>query len=231
MNDAREAMLNRLRDAAPSQARQTVPLPPFARAADGDATLIDRFAAALERIGVTWEVTDTAVSARLYLVTSLQANAITRVLTWDAAQLPAPGLLDTMNVLGIETISPDLRAAPPRMRPQDPDSRGDLLRSVATIEVGIVAAEAGFADTGALVVRGGKQRPLLAAYIPRRVVVLLPASNIFPALSHWLANEAADTGEVVTFLTGPSQSLDLELISAAGIHGPRQVHVVIIGGI
>ena len=109
MNDAREAMLNRLRDAAPSQARQTVP-PPFAQAADGDATLIDRFAAALERIGVTWGDRHRSerpiVSGYCCKPTPSPAQ-----LTWDAAQLPAPGLLDTMNVPGIETISPDLRRA------------------------------------------------------------------------------------------------------------------------
>lgn len=231
MNVARDAILSRLTHVPqqPRRAEQRVALPALTRAADADATPIARFRAALERTGVTWELADSPVSARLYLATALQADAITRVLTWDAAQLPVPGLLDTMSVLGIETTVPDLRAAQPRLRPQDPDSRGDLLRSVVAAEVGIVAAEAGFADTGALALWGGKGRPLLAACLPRRIVVLLPASKIFLSLSHWLTGGVNMNTAILTFLTGPSQSLDLELIRAVGIHGPRQVHVVLVG--
>ncbi len=231
MTTARNAILSRLTHVPQqsSRARQHVSLPVLTREADAATTPIEQFGAALERIGVTWEVADNPVSARLYLATALQADAITRVLTWDPAHLPAPGLLDTMNVLGIETTIPDLRAAPPRLRPQDPDSRGDLLRALAAVEVGIVAADAGFEDTGAIALRGGEGRPLLAVCLPRRVVVLLPASKVFPSLSHWPASETAQAGAVTTFLAGPSQSLDLELIRAAGIHGPRLVHVVLVG--
>lgn len=231
MTAPRDAIFDRLAH-VPPRPRQQVwrrSNPALVRTADAHATLLDRFTDALERVGTTWELADSPVSARLYLATALQADAVTGVLTWDVAQLPVPGLLDTMNVLGIETTIPDLRAAPPRLRAQDPDSRGDLLRALAAVEVGVVAADGGFADTGALALRGGKGRPLLAACLPRRVVVLLPVSGVFPALSYWSASDAAQTSAVVTFLTGPSQSLDLELIRAAGIHGPRLVHVVLVG--
>ena len=231
MTAARDAILSRLTHVPQQHAsgRAQRCNAGLTRAADADTTPIDRFASGWSGSDVTWELADSPVSARLYLATALQADAITGVLTWDAAQLPVPGLLDTMNVLAIETSIPDLRAAPPRLRPQDPDSRGDLLRSVVATEVGIVAAEAGFADTGALALWGGKGRPLLAACLPRRVVVLLPASNIFLSLSHWLTGGVNTNSAILTFLTGPSQSLDLELIRAVGIHGPRQVHVVLVG--
>jgi L-lactate utilization protein LutC len=29
-------------------------------------------------------------------------------------------------------------------------------------------------------------------------------------------------------LTGPSQSLDLDLLPAIGIHGPRRIHVILV---
>lgn len=233
MNNARDAILAQLAQANPQPPQSTpqTPLPGLARLADTDATPTDRLTAALERIGATWELTDSPVSARLLLATALQADNVTRVLTWDEAHLPSPGLLDTLNVLGIETMIPDLRAAPLRLRPQDLDSRGDLLQVAAGVEVGVVAAEVGFADTGALAVRGGAGRPLLSAFLPRRVVVLLPVSQIFPSVSRWLARKNPLRNDaVLTFLSGPSQSLDLELIRAAGIHGPRLVHVVLIGG-
>lgn len=191
---------------------------------------MNQFTAALERIGVTWELADSPVSARLHLVTALQANDVTGVLTWDAAHLPSPGLLNTLNVLDIATIIPDLLAAPPRLRPQDPDNRSDLLRTVGAMEVGVVAAAAGFADTGALALLGGPGRPLLSACLPRRNIVLLRVSQIFASVANWLAHSRRPYNDaVLTLLTGPSQSFDLELIRAVGIHGPRLVHVVLVG--
>ena len=231
MNDARDAILSRLRQAQPAP-RPAPPstLPGLTGAVDADASLTDRFTAALERVGVTWELADSPVSARLHLVTALQADNVKRVLTWDGAHLPSPGLLDTLNILDIETLIPDLRAAPPRRRTQDPDRRGDLLRALGAVDVGVVAAAAGFADTGTLAVAGGAGRPLLSAFLPRRVVVLLSLGRIFPSVARWLAGDnPVRRNAMLTFMTGPSQSLDLELIRAAGIHGPRLVHVVLVG--
>ncbi|MEZ4768496.1 MAG: LUD domain-containing protein [Caldilineales bacterium] len=229
MTDARDAILGRLRQIG-SQPPLPGLLPGLARLADGDAPLIDRFTAALERVGGTWELADSPVSARLHLVTALQAGNVTRVLTWQAQHLPSPGTLDTLNLLGIETLIPDLRAAAPRLRPQDVDSRGDLLQAAGAVEVGVVAASAGFADTGTLAVCGGAGRPLLSAFLPRRVIVLLPVGRLYPSAARWLARSGQPCDDaVVTFLSGPSQSLDLELIRAAGIHGPRYVHVVLVG--
>lgn len=232
MIDPRETILSRLMQAqsAPRPESRPARLPGTAHAADTDAVPINRFTAALERIGVTWELADSPVSARLVLGTALQADNITSVLTWDAAHLPAPGLLNTLNVLDIATVIPDLRAAPPRLRPQDPDNRGDLLRTIGAIEVGLVAAAAGFADTGALALSAGAGRPLLSACLPRRAIVLLPVRQIFASVAHWLAHARRPRNDaILTFMTGPSQSLDLELIRAAGIHGPRLVHVVLVG--
>lgn len=232
MNDAREAILGRLTQAAPQPARPGphAMLPGLARLADADATSLDRFSDALERVGVTWELADSPVSARLQLVIALQAGDVKRVLTWNGAHLPSPGLLDTLNILDIETLIPDLQAVPPRLRPLDPDHRGDLLRTLGAVDVGIVGAAAGFADTGTLAVGGGAGRPLLSAFLPRRLIVLLPVGRIFPSVAHWLAaDDLVKRSAMLTFVTGPSQSLDLELIRAAGIHGPRQVHVVLVG--
>lgn len=228
MNDARAAILHRLTQAQPLRQAAPASVPGLARAADAGVSLLEQFTTALERVSVTWELADSPVSARLQLVLGLQASDIKQVLTWEAAHLPSPGLLNTLNVLGIETVVPDLRSAPLRRRPQDPDVRGDLVRAVGAAELGIVAAEAGLADTGALVMQGGRGRPLLAACLPRRLVVLLPVSQIFRSTAHWLTGASPGASAMLTFLTGPSQSLDLELIRAAGIHGPRLVHVVLI---
>lgn len=235
MTRARADILRRLDEAAPAHAaRPRASLPPAQRRPE--RPLAEALAAALDELGVTWEVADSPVSARLHLATALQSEAVRRVLTWKGEELPVPGIQETLNVLGIETTIPALRAVGRRLRPQDPDLRRDLLRAIAGVELGIVAAEAAWADTGSLVLRGGKGRPLLAALLPRRLIVLLPESRIVPSYQEWQVSLPGDDAEgasapPVTLLTGPSQSFDLELNSALGIHGPRRIHVVLVNGI
>lgn len=229
MSNARSAILGRLRAAAPDARRPGLALPATTRHASRQASPVETLTAALDSLGVTWATADSPVSARLALVTALQAEKVSHVLTWRDDALPVPGIQETLNVLGIATTIPDLRAAAPRLRRQDPDTRRDLLRAVAAVEVGLIAAEAALASSGALIVRGGAGRPFLSAFLPRRLVVLLPASQIFPSVQDW-RDAAPLPAEPLTFVAGPSQSLDLELIPALGIHGPRRVHAVVVNG-
>jgi L-lactate dehydrogenase complex protein LldG len=241
VNQARRAILNRISRALagydePVAAPSFLPSV-FPEHMGNGESLLHRFTLALDRLSVVWEVAENPIAARLRLVASLQEEGVARVLTWADDQLPVPGVVETLTVLGIQPILPHLPEMPARLRPQDEDARRVRLRELEAVDVGLTGADAGFAASGTLVVSTGAGRPLLTSQLPRRHIVLLPVSRLFPTLEQWLRHlrTQGDLSPLigpshVALLTGPSQSADIELSPALGIHGPRVLQVILIEG-
>lgn len=238
LDDGRQTILDRLAAvtvaAPPALAR---PLPEVTPTIGWDANArLERFAQMLDRLHVSWEIAESPVVARLTLVTHLQEEGIKRILSWTAEQLPVGGVLEALEVLGIEIVTPTVPTPDTRLRPQDLDLRRRYLLALDAIPVGLTGADAAFAASGTLLLRGGPGRPLLVSQLPRRHIVLLPASQIYPSLERWLQGQARATANpappaaVTTLLTGPSRSADIEATPAYGIHGPSRLHVIVVRG-
>ena len=107
---------------------------------------------------------------------------------------------------------------------------GRLERNAGLVDagLGITGADAGFAETGTIVVRSGRGRPRMASLVPLVHVAVLSPALIARSLSHWMADPAAagDATNVV-FITGPSKTGDIESIITTGVHGPRHLHIVL----
>lgn len=200
------------------------------------STLVERFTGALDKLSVTWEIAESPVTARLQLASRLKAEGVQRLLSWSANDLPVAGVLEALDVLGVPAITPDLRAQPLKLRPQDPAMRDELLARIETAEVGLTGADAAIAATGTLLLGHGPGRPMLVSQLPRRHLVLLPLSRLEPTLETWLAGQRRADRPVLrlghmTALTGVTRSRDIELHPALGVHGPRQLHVIVVQGL
>ncbi|MER2598594.1 MAG: lactate utilization protein [Caldilineales bacterium] len=230
LHDGRQTILARLAAAvstiSPIPAETTAPLRPSYQPADYLPALSRSF----DRLQVTWEIAENSVVARLTLVIRLQDEGIKQVLAWSAAQLPIVGVLEALEVLGIEVITPALYLPDVRLRPQDVEQRRRQLLALETVPVGLTGADLACAANGALLLNSGPGRPLLVSQLPRRHIVLLPASRIIPELADW---PTAQPGPVTlaTWITGPSRTLDIEMTPAYGLHGPGKLHVIIVQGI
>jgi L-lactate dehydrogenase complex protein LldG len=109
----------------------------------------------------------------------------------------------------------------------------DAARRDAGHESGDRVAEGLFAvaETGSVAValpREERGQSLLA----ERLWLLVPASDIVATLDDALARIAAlvrDGRPYVTLMTGPSRTADIERALTVGVHGPRELHVVLVG--
>jgi L-lactate dehydrogenase complex protein LldG len=109
-------------------------------------------------------------------------------------------------------------------------SRTADLARVGDVKVGITGADVAIAATGTVVLAHGPGRPRAASLLVETHLVLLPVNRIVPSLHDALvAVRDVDTSNVVA-ITGPSRTGDIESILTLGVHGPRQVHIVLIGG-
>ena len=96
-------------------------------------------------------------------------------------------------------------------------------------------AFAGIAETGTLVMTAGADNPTTLNFLPDNHIVVIEAGDILGDLETASEKVRASYGKgamprVVNFITGPSRSADIEQTLLLGAHGPRRLHVVIVGG-
>lgn len=90
------------------------------------------------------------------------------------------------------------------------------------------------AETGTLVLTSGRDNPTTLNFLPDNHIVVLGANDIvgnFEAAIAALRDRfgANALPRVVNLITGPSRSADIEQTLILGAHGPRRLHVVIVG--
>ncbi|HEY7912972.1 MAG TPA: lactate utilization protein [Blastocatellia bacterium] len=116
---------------------------------------------------------------------------------------------------------------------------GDLMesykRELVKVNIGVTSADYAIAETGTLVLVSGGEQHRLFSLVPPVHVCLLEETRIIESLPVFLAlagqkyysTESAPLA--TTFITGPSRTADIELSLTLGVHGPRELHTLLIG--
>ncbi|MEO7891059.1 MAG: lactate utilization protein [Vicinamibacterales bacterium] len=150
------------------------------------------------------------------------AQPIAKVLMWDDAALPVQGLGAAMIALGM-TVTTHTR---------DDMASVESRTELASCIVGVTGADAGLAETGSVVLVSGPGRGRLTSLLPKVHIALLRRRDIVPSLAT-LLRERADlvtSGSNFLCITGPSRTADIEHTLSRGVHGPGEVHVIVVGG-
>jgi L-lactate dehydrogenase complex protein LldG len=150
------------------------------------------------------------------------------VLAWEAAALGMPDAWQRLAALGLTPISP--------MLPPDASDRLSSLAALEAVAVGLTGAVGALADTGTIVLTSGADRPRLAWLLPSRHIALVDTRIVSPDMDTFFRasafNGAAgpDTSlpAHMAFVTGPSRTADIELTLTRGVHGPREVHIILV---
>ena len=100
--------------------------------------------------------------------------------------------------------------------------------------VSLSRAFAGVAESGTLVLLSGVDNPTTLNFLPDTHIVVVEAAEIAGDYeSVWRRlRERYGEGEMprtVNFVTGPSRSADIEQTLILGAHGPRALHILVVG--
>ncbi len=216
MTDAREAILGRvraaLRDIPAGERPEDVPVARDYRAADTARTA--------EELARTFEQRVAEYGAQVVRCGHADlAGQIARVC--KRRRLRRVGSADG--------VPEDWRPAEPELQPESGIATAELDRLDAVLTGCAVAV----ADTGTIVLDGGPR-------CGRRALTLVPDTHlcvverpqlvaIVPEAIEQLASDQARRLRPLTFISGPSATSDIELARVDGVHGPRNLVVLIVG--
>ncbi len=103
---------------------------------------------------------------------------------------------------------------------------------LSDVKVGVTQADYALADTGTLVVfsEAGEGRTL--SLLPPVHVAVLEESRILASLDELMEREPRfpERSSAMIFITGPSRTADIERTLTVGVHGPGELHVVVLSG-
>lgn len=102
----------------------------------------------------------------------------------------------------------------------------------ADCRLAVSVADAAIAETGTLVLCSGPQSPTGLALLPETHVVILRTETILPdmeAVWRHLQPEPPFPPRSLNTISGPSRTADVEQTIQLGAHGPRRLHVLLLG--
>jgi L-lactate dehydrogenase complex protein LldG len=110
-----------------------------------------------------------------------------------------------------------------RFGPAEGQDRSALSRAVAAA-----------AETGSLFLVSGPDNPTTLAFLPETHIILIRAGDIFGCYEEVFDRLRAAFGvgtlpRSVTMISGPSRTADIEQTIVRGAHGPKRLHVVVLG--
>lgn len=206
--DGRAVILGRIRRALGD------PLPPVDIPRDydpaspevGTPALLDLFARRMEGTHATVRRVDSAAVPQA-VAEAARRRGLRRVIVpdgFDAAWLPGADAFERV------------ADAPPLTTAQ-----------VEAVNGVVTTATVAAADSGTFVLDGGPgQGRRILSLLPDAMIVVLPASSVvadFPATVARMTPTAP-----LTLVSGPSATVDIELSRVDGVHGPRELDVLIV---
>jgi L-lactate dehydrogenase complex protein LldG len=176
-----------------------------------------RFVEELEALGGHGKRVESLEGAREYILSLAREREAKLLIRWDVEELEALGVDDPLEEAGVEVaLWRDL----------------DNFREVAArADIGLSTAEWAIADTASLVLTSGPGKGRTVTLLPPTYVAVVAAEKVLRTVSEAIEKYAGSEGlpANVCFHTGPSRSGDIEMEIFVGMHGPGDVHVVLVG--
>jgi len=116
----------------------------------------------------------------------------------------------------------------------DKESKSQSLRERASeADIGITGVDYAIAETGSCVIVPGVGVSRLVSLLPPVHIAVVEAGQVLPSLDDLFLLRRRDflqdeLGSYMSIISGPSRSADIEYTIVKGVHGPGEVHLVLL---
>ena len=166
--------------------------------------------------------------ARQFLSSIIKEAGIKRIIKWNSPLLKRLEIDRLLDSLGVQNMLLAEKASPNEVH------RKDYIGSASKAELGISGVDYGLADTGTLVLRTSPDQNRATSLLPPVHVSIMESKSILFSSDDLIARllldleGKGDLDSCLTLITGPSVTADIELNLVLGVHGPKELHVIIL---
>lgn len=209
---ARDYILHKVRTALGRSAGQAPVETPEARIVIPEKDLEDRIQTFFSCIEI--------LSGKTYRAAAPEdaRDYVARIVAGKTAVASNSSILTECGITGIPGVRKGFRTEP------------EVREVCSTAEFGITGADYALADTGTLVMLSSAGEARMISLLPPVHIAIVDKSRLLTGLDELftvLPEPAARTSSMV-LITGPSRTADIEQILVRGVHGPGEIHVVVL---
>jgi L-lactate dehydrogenase complex protein LldG len=219
MTNSRETFLQRVRQAVAegNRAGGAPPLPERGtigyQGAGSDP--VARFRDELTAAGGMPHIVADDAAAAAKVLELVAANSVRKALVGHGRVIDRLALPERLRTAGIEVATVDALPA------------GAERDTLFAADVGISGVDHLIAETGSLAILTKPDEPRSLSLLPPVHIVVAERAQLLPDLFDLFAG-SGEMPSCLTLITGPSKTGDIELRLVTGVHGPGEVHVVLI---
>jgi L-lactate dehydrogenase complex protein LldG len=181
-------------------------------------TLKDQFIEEVRKINGNSEFMENEDGIRNFIIELVEERGFSSFAIWESDLLQRLNLREVLQNKGLKPAA------------------GNNKEEIAGADIGITEADFAIADSGTLVLMTNERQPRSVSLIPPVHVAILESNKIVASIHELFAfltspvtgmHSIEDLSSCMTFITGPSRTADIELNLTLGVHGPKEIFVLV----